>query len=236
MEKNTILVATTRKLLSEYLEIIILEDSIGDSVRIVDNGVDVLRVVEEEVPACIVMCLFLPLLSGLGILRKLREMGLNIPTLCFCDDMKVRNGVIAIKEGARGVIDLTRGRFEFGKAMRMVRENKRYIPADVQRVLEEREYEYHPEKFRDLSLREEEVLQMVARGHSNKDVAHQLNISQKTVEKHKKSIRDKLGLQSSSEICFFAVQEGLVKMKEGEECLFNATGKISRRSMEPTSV
>jgi two-component system response regulator NreC len=212
---------------------IIQEERIGDSVCIVRDGDEVLRIAIEEKPVCIVLCMFLPTLGGVGILRNLKAMDVSIPTLCFCDTMKTRNGVIAIKEGARGVIDLSRGRTEFGKAMRTVREGRRYIPEDVRQMLDDREFEYHPEKFRDMSLRENEVLQMVARGHSNKEVACRLMISEKPWRSIRRISGDKLGLTSSTEICFFAIQEGLVDVKEDIRCLYSAKERNFGGSMEP---
>jgi DNA-binding CsgD family transcriptional regulator len=60
-----------------------------------------------------------------------------------------------------------------------------------------------------LSDREREVLQMIAEGHSNKEVAHLLNISLRTVETHRAHILQKLDLHSIPELILFAVRKGI---------------------------
>src|SRR5687767_14391782 len=64
--------------------------------------------------------------------------------------------------------------------------------------------------YEQLSPREREVLQLIARGRTNKDIAKRLSISVRTVERHRSSIMDKLGLQNRAELVAHAVQQGLL--------------------------
>ena len=63
-----------------------------------------------------------------------------------------------------------------------------------------------------LSLREREVLQLVAEGHVNAEIARQLNLSERTVESHRKRITDKLGIRSLAELTKYAIRTGLTTL------------------------
>jgi len=61
---------------------------------------------------------------------------------------------------------------------------------------------------RELTMREEEVLRLIARGHSNKEISNQLKIAVKTVESHKANLMQKLELRTRTEIVRYAVRQG----------------------------
>jgi DNA-binding NarL/FixJ family response regulator len=63
-----------------------------------------------------------------------------------------------------------------------------------------------------LSPREREVLQLIAEGHSTKDIAARLAVSVKTVETHRKQVMDKLDLHSIAELTKYAIREGLTEV------------------------
>ena len=66
------------------------------------------------------------------------------------------------------------------------------------------------EKHKALSTRETDVLQLIVRGHTNKDIADRLNISLNTVLSHRKNITSKLGIKTTSGLTFYALMNGLV--------------------------
>ena len=66
--------------------------------------------------------------------------------------------------------------------------------------------------YNQLTKRERQVLQMLAEGHSTKEIAFSINVSAKTVETHRLNIRDKLGIDSLAELTKFAIREGLTTL------------------------
>jgi two-component system response regulator NreC len=64
--------------------------------------------------------------------------------------------------------------------------------------------------YQQLSAREREVLQLIARGLTNKEIAEQLSLSVRTVERHRSSIMAKAGLQNRAELVAFAVRQGIL--------------------------
>jgi DNA-binding NarL/FixJ family response regulator len=63
-----------------------------------------------------------------------------------------------------------------------------------------------------LTVREREVLKLVAEGHGNKHIANYLNLSVKTVEKHRSSLIHKLGLRNAAMLTAFAISKGIISM------------------------
>jgi DNA-binding CsgD family transcriptional regulator len=70
--------------------------------------------------------------------------------------------------------------------------------------------------YEQLSPREREVIRLIARGRTNKEIAKRLSISVRTVERHRSSIMDKLGLQNRAELIAYAVQQGLLRDTVGK--------------------
>ena len=66
--------------------------------------------------------------------------------------------------------------------------------------------------FSSLTSREREVLQLIAEGHSARDIAQLLNLSVKTVETHRRQVMEKLGIRSVAELTKFAIREGLTSL------------------------
>jgi DNA-binding NarL/FixJ family response regulator len=67
-----------------------------------------------------------------------------------------------------------------------------------------------PDRFESLSDREREILQLIAEGHSNKEIASLLSISPVTVETHRSHILQKLDVHNTAELVLFAVRRGVI--------------------------
>ena len=102
----------------------------------------------------------------------------------------------------RAVADLSNGKSFFSPAVSKV------VLDDYVRQLAARGV---TDRFETLSEREREVFQLIAEGHSNKDIAGVLNISPGTVETHRARIMEKLDIHSVAEIVLYAVRKGIVR-------------------------
>jgi two-component system response regulator NreC len=70
--------------------------------------------------------------------------------------------------------------------------------------------------YQQLSPREREIVRLIARGRTNKEIAKRLSISVRTVERHRSSIMNKLGLQNRAELIAYAVQQGLMSGEDAK--------------------
>jgi DNA-binding NarL/FixJ family response regulator len=121
----------------------------------------------------------------------------------------------ALKAGARGYLLKESPESDFLRAIRSVTEGKAFFSPLVSRLLVEDYVRQMRAKdiedsFELLSIREREILQLVAEGKTNKDIAGMLNLSFYTVETHRSNILEKLNLHSVPELILYAVRKGLI--------------------------
>jgi DNA-binding NarL/FixJ family response regulator len=197
MDGSNVLVAASERFVGETISTILEQKICGKGLLFFNDGMDALESIILHRPTFIILDLYLPRLSGLAILEEIKINNIKASVLCYCHKLRPREGIKAIKAGARGVIDLDYGMSDFTNALRNVRGGRRFIPENIRRPLKDNDFELFPEKYRNFTKRQVEVLQMTAGGLSNMEVAFNMNISVKAVEKHKRNLRDKLGLLSS---------------------------------------
>jgi len=121
----------------------------------------------------------------------------------------------ALKAGARGYLLKDSAESDLVRAIRAVAEGKSFFSPTVSKVLLE---DYVKKLQRTggedsydlLTPREREILQLVAEGKSNKDVANLLNLSVYTVETHRANLMEKLNLKSVPELILYAVRKGII--------------------------
>ena len=113
--------------------------------------------------------------------------------------------VRAFEAGARGYLLKNLVRTELIDTIRVVHAGKKRVPTEIAKLLAEHFTED------DLTQREVEILQGVARGNSNKIVADQLNISENTVKNHVKSILSKLGANDRTHAVVIGLQRGIIE-------------------------
>ncbi len=121
----------------------------------------------------------------------------------------------ALKAGAKGYLLKDSMRGEVVQAIRAASQGRSFLTRKVARILQE-DYigRLHQRGLEDrydlLSDREREVLQIIAEGRSNKEVASLLNISLTTVETHRSHILQKLDIHSIPELILYAVRKGII--------------------------
>ena len=174
------------------------------------NGREAIAKAAELHPDVVVMDVAMPELNGIEATRRLAETSPQTRVLALSmhkDSVYVRE---ILRAGARGYLLKDSIDVDFLTAVRAVARGEGYLsPAVSDAVLTD--YRKHVSDPLDLlSSREREVLQMIAEGKTNKDVAGVLNLSVYTVDAHRGRIMEKLNLHSTSELVRFAVRKGLI--------------------------
>jgi two-component system response regulator FixJ len=141
-------------------------------------------------PACLVLDLRLPGMSGLELQDYLRERGIEIPVVFVTGHGDVPSAVNAIKGGA---VDFIQKPFGYKEVLQIIR---RALERDMQmRERRARRSDYE-ERLAQLTERERDVMQRVIEGKLNKVIADELAISVKTVEFHRAKVMEKMGVSS----------------------------------------
>ncbi len=160
-------------------------------------------------PDVILLDLVMPVLDGVGALRRLAGGRARIIVLTsFGDDDKL---FAALRAGASGYLLKDVQPAELVKAIRSAHGGDAPLsPAIATRMVEEIAHGGAPAEVEDLTPRELDVLLLIARGRSNKVIALELGVAEKTVKTHVSHILGKLGLTDRTQAALYAVRRGLV--------------------------
>lgn len=174
------------------------------------NGREAVQMCEQLRPDIVVMDVAMPELNGIEATRRITEAAPHTRVLALSmhkDSVYVRE---ILRAGARGYLLKDSIDVDLLAAVRAVARGEGYLsPAVSGAVLSD--YRKHVTDTLDLlSSREREVLQLIAEGKTNKEIATLLNLSVYTVDAHRGRIMEKLNLHSTSELVRFAVRKGLI--------------------------
>jgi two-component system response regulator NreC len=179
------------------------------------DGREAVDLVEKTKPNVVVMDITMPNLNGIEAARQIAAKGLGVAVVVL--SMHADEGYVlrALKAGVRGYLLKESLESDLIQAIHSVHQGKAFFSPAVSRVLvedymrqlQDRDIE---DSFDLLTTREKEILQMVAEGKSNKDVANALNLSVYTVETHRSNIMEKLNLHGVPELILYAVRKGVI--------------------------
>jgi DNA-binding NarL/FixJ family response regulator len=174
------------------------------------NGREAVELAAQARPDVVVMDVAMPELNGIEATRRLADTAPHARVLALSmhkDSVYVRE---ILRAGARGYLLKDSGTADLLSAVRAVASGEGFIsPAVSNAVLDD--YRRHVTNPIDLlTSREREVLQMLAEGKTNKEIAGVLNLSVYTVDAHRGRIMEKLNLHSINELVRFAVRNGLI--------------------------
>jgi NarL family two-component system response regulator LiaR len=179
-----------------------------------ENGEQAVAQAAALKPDVILMDLVMPLLDGVEALRRIVAADPQAKVIIltsYADDEKIFS---AIRAGACGYLMKDVSPQELAKAIRMARDGEPLLSPDVARRL--MEHVSHPEPVGSAALarltpREVEVLRLIAGGRSNKEIAGDLTLSEKTVKTHVSNLLRKLDLADRTQAALFAVRNSLVE-------------------------
>lgn len=179
------------------------------------DGRETIRLAEQHQPEVIVMDVAMPGLNGIEAARQISAKHPHIAIVFL--SMHSDEGYVlkALKAGARAYLLKDSAEYDLIAAIKAVNEGKAFFsPAiskmlveDYMRQMRDKEVE---DSYELLTTREREILQLLAEGKNNKDVAGLLNLSTYTVETHRGNIFQKLNLHSSAELILYAIRKGVI--------------------------
>ncbi len=210
MKRIRILLADDHAVVRQGFKMILGAQSDMEIIGEAGNGRDAVELAENLRPDVIVMDVAMPELNGIEATRRLATSLPHTRVVALSmhkDSVYVRE---ILRAGARGYLLKDSGAADLVSAVRAVASGEGYIsPAVSSSVLDD--YRRHVTNPVDLlTSREREVLQMLAEGKTNKEIAGILNLSVYTVDAHRGRIMEKLNLHSINELVRFAVRNGLI--------------------------
>lgn len=171
-----------------------------------DRGEEALDLYLKNTPDVVMMDLQLSGINGIETSAILLEEDPNVRVLMFSTFARDDEIQEALTTGILGYLQKSAGRDELLKALRRVAEGHLYLEPSLERRLSS--LKQGPV----ITEREREVLDLVARGRANKEIAELLGIAQDTVKRHVSNILQKLGVNDRAQATAEAIRKGLVKV------------------------
>jgi DNA-binding NarL/FixJ family response regulator len=180
------------------------------------NGKEAIEKSKELNPSVIIMDITMPVMNGLEATRHLRKSLPDVKVLILTVHEKREFTTQIIESGARGYVSKNSSPSELMRAIECVHRGETVFTQNMTEAFlkdyVENAGKPKPLKSPELSLREREVLTLIAEGFSNKEAASLLGVSVRTVEKHRERIMDKLNLHSVVELTKYAISNQLVQV------------------------
>lgn len=175
----------------------------GFKVMTYASGIELLKEARELAPGCILLDVRMPGMDGLQVQETLKQRGVGFPVIVMTGHGDVNVAVQAMKAGA---VDFIEKPFEKAVLLSAIEEGfARIEQAGRSRARAEEALV----RLQALTPRERDVLEGLVRGHPNKTIAYDLDISPRTVEIHRANLMSKLGVASLSEALRIAFAAGL---------------------------
>jgi two-component system response regulator NreC len=179
------------------------------------DGRELIKLVEELQPDVVVTDIGMPNLNGTEATQQITAKYPGVSVIMLSMHSDEAYVLRALKAGARGYLLKESVEADLLAAIRAVSQGKAFFTPEISALLVQDYIRQMQDKnvvdsYELLSAREREILQLVAEGKSNKDVANMLNLSVYTVETHRGNILQKLNLHSVPELILYAVRKGIV--------------------------
>jgi DNA-binding NarL/FixJ family response regulator len=179
------------------------------------DGRECVELAQAEKPDVVVMDLAMPNLNGIEAARQIVAQNPEIAVAVLSMHSDESYVIRALKAGARAYLLKDSAESDLIAAIKALRDGKsffspaisRLLVEDYMRALERKGVE---DSYELLTTREREILQLLAEGKSNKEVASMLNLSLYTVETHRTHILQKLNLHTVPELILYAVRKGII--------------------------
>jgi two-component system, NarL family, response regulator LiaR len=178
------------------------------------DGLEAVNQTKEHNPDVILMDLMMPVMDGIEATRIIRRDFPSVEVIALTSVLEDALVIQAIKAGAIGYLLKDTKSDDLCRAVRAAaRGQVQLAPQAAERLVREVQ---NPEKAEPLTVREQEVLRLLAHGKSNQEVASLLFISETTVKTHVSNILMKLKVASRTQAALYAVRTGLVSLEAPE--------------------
>jgi DNA-binding NarL/FixJ family response regulator len=217
MKRIAVLLAEDHTIVRQGLRLLVEADGDIEVVGEAKTGREAVQMTGELHPEVVVMDIAMPLLNGLEATRQILKAfpGTKILILSAHSDPEYVEQVV--KAGALGYLVKQSSGDVLAKAIRELHQGKTFfIPSIAKRLKNEFQKSMdgiglQKKSDHQLTSREAELLQLIAEGHVNKQIASELGISIKTVEKHRQHLMEKLNIHDIAGLTRFAIAAGIIE-------------------------
>jgi DNA-binding NarL/FixJ family response regulator len=214
-KKIRIVLVEDHTILREGLRALLSADPKFEIVGEAADGREAVRRVEKLAPELVMMDLSMPRMTGMDAIREIKKRCPATKIIALTVHKAEEYLRTTLQAGADGYVLKDATHVELKLAIQNVLKGKTFLSPSVSEkviegYLEGKEKQIPSPRLGLLSPREREVLKLIAEGYKNKEIAADLFISLKTVEKHRANLMKKLDLHNAAALTSFAIEQGLV--------------------------
>jgi DNA-binding NarL/FixJ family response regulator len=173
------------------------------------NGAEFLARLEDHKPDLVILDINMPVLNGIEASKIALEKDPGLPILILSMYGDAENYATLLNLGVRGFVLKEADNEEFLTAIRKISEGGNYFSQELLLRIIRKET---PQTHVNLSDREKEVLVLISKGLSTREIASILNISQRTVERHRTTLLDKTETRNAVSLVIFAIKNNLISV------------------------
>lgn len=187
------------------------------SIKVIEeasDGIECLEKLQKVKPDILLLDINMPNMNGIDVLEELKKRNSPLKILMLTVHSEVEYLVKAVDIGADGYILKDSGSAELKHAINMIMEDGSYIQPNLLPALNSRliNRDIDKEKIESLTRRELEILTQIAGGMFNKEIAINLDISERTVKNHISNIFKKIDVSDRTQAAVFAIRNNIVKL------------------------
>lgn len=218
IQKGRILIAEDHTLLRQGLRALLSLDPEIEVIGEANDGHEAVRLAGSLSPTLILMDLSMPGINGTEAIVEIKRRFPAIKVLVLTVHKAEEYIHEALRAGADGYVLKHASQAELMLAIKSLLSGKTYLSPDIAKKVVSGYLSGGTLKqttaWDSLTLREREVLKLVAEGHGNKFIANYLCVSVKTVEKHRSNMMHKLDLHNAAMLTAFAIEKGMISIPE----------------------
>ncbi len=177
------------------------------------DGLKVVQQVQATKPDVLVLDITMPGLNGLDLCREItrRMRGLGVLILSMHDDEEFV--IRALQNGAAGYLTKDADNDQLLNALRTVAQGESYLGPGISRNVLLRIGRHGSDAYEQLTTRERQVLQLIAEGQTNREVADSLGLAVKTVDTHRTRLMGKLDIHDQTALVKYALRKGVIRLE-----------------------
>ena len=212
--KTKVMITDDHSLIREGIRQLLEFDGSIEVIGEASNGVECLEKLEVLSPDVLLLDINMPEMNGIDVLKKLKETESDVKVLILTVHNELEYLLKAIDIGVDGYILKDSESSELKKAIDIICKGKNYIQPSLIPALNNQlaNRDIDKDKIDLLTSREYEVLIQVANGMSNKEIATNLNISERTVKNHISNIFKKIDVSDRTQAAVFAIKNNIIKL------------------------
>lgn len=216
-EKITILIADDHAIVREGLTVLINAQKNMKVIGEASDGISTIKQYRKLKPDILLLDLAMPKMNGFAVINKIKKRFVKSKIIIlsmYSDEDSVEN---AFNNGVNGYLVKQSASSELIKAINAVANWELFISKDLSnldiKILKDKTLRFYHIDL-NLSGREKQILKMIARSNTSKEIGKELFISWKTVEKHRRNIMKKLNIHNIAGLTRYAVDHNLIPIKE----------------------